>query len=83
MSIEKPRSKSKHIVLTSHPARSGLKPNPIVWGEADPLKAGRDRRYIDQRGSTECDRLPPLVPMVCTALWLWQAGSCSLTIGLT
>jgi GTP cyclohydrolase II len=40
MSIEQPRSKSKHIVLTSHPSRSGLKPNPIVWGEADPLKRG-------------------------------------------
>jgi GTP cyclohydrolase II len=33
-------SKSKHIVLTSHPARFGPKPIPIHWGEADPLKRG-------------------------------------------
>lgn len=33
-------SKSKHIVLTSHPGRSGEKPLPIHWGESDPLKRG-------------------------------------------
>ncbi|HEY9906265.1 MAG TPA: GTP cyclohydrolase II [Thermosynechococcaceae cyanobacterium] len=40
MTIDKPRSKSKHIVLTSHPARSGPRPIEIHWGEADPLKRG-------------------------------------------
>ncbi|MEG4531728.1 GTP cyclohydrolase II [Microcoleus sp. D2_18a_D3] len=33
-------SKPKHIVLTSHPDRSGTKPHPIHWGEIDPLKRG-------------------------------------------
>lgn len=33
-------SKPKHIVLTSHPGRSGAKPISIHWGEIDPLKRG-------------------------------------------
>lgn len=39
--LEEPsKSKSKHIVLTSHPARFGPKPIAIHWGEADPIKRG-------------------------------------------
>lgn len=40
--MEKPKttSKHKHIVLTSHPGKSGQKPVPIQWGESDPLKRG-------------------------------------------
>lgn len=34
------KSKSKHIVLTSHPTRFGPKPIPIHWGAADPLHRG-------------------------------------------
>ncbi len=34
------RSKSKPIVLTSHPRQSGVKPIPIDWGNPDPLKRG-------------------------------------------
>ncbi|MGF1569710.1 MAG: GTP cyclohydrolase II [Nodosilinea sp.] len=37
---EKPSSKRRHIVLTSHPSRSGLKANPIRWGHGDPLQRG-------------------------------------------
>ncbi|MEX0270845.1 GTP cyclohydrolase II [Leptolyngbyaceae cyanobacterium UHCC 1019] len=33
-------TKSKHIVLTSHPNRFGPKPIPIHWGASDPLKRG-------------------------------------------
>jgi hypothetical protein len=33
-------SKPKHIVLTSHPSRFGVKPIPIHWGAADPLERG-------------------------------------------
>jgi GTP cyclohydrolase II len=33
-------TKSKHIVLTSHPTRFGPKPIPIHWGATDPLKRG-------------------------------------------
>lgn len=33
-------SKSKHIVLTSHPARSGGQPPQIHWGEKDARKRG-------------------------------------------
>jgi GTP cyclohydrolase II len=33
-------SKSKHIVLTSHPGRSASKPIPLHWGASDPLKRG-------------------------------------------
>ncbi|WP_198804908.1 GTP cyclohydrolase II [Leptolyngbya sp. BL0902] len=32
--------KRRHIVLTSHPSRSGQRGLPIHWGEADPLKRG-------------------------------------------
>ena len=32
--------KRRHIVLTSHPSRSGLKGAPIDWGDGDPLKRG-------------------------------------------
>lgn len=40
--MEKPKteSKHKHIVLTSHPGRSGQKSVPIHWGESDPIKRG-------------------------------------------
>lgn len=34
------RNKRRHIVLTSHPSRSGQRGLPIHWGEADPLKRG-------------------------------------------
>lgn len=40
MENQKPVSKHKHIVLTSHPGRSGQKPVAIHWGESDPLKRG-------------------------------------------
>jgi len=33
-------TKSKHIVLTSHPTRFGPKPIPIHWGATDPLERG-------------------------------------------
>ncbi|MGJ3250003.1 MAG: GTP cyclohydrolase II [Elainellaceae cyanobacterium] len=33
-------SRSRHIVLTSHPTRFGPKPIPIHWGDADPMKRG-------------------------------------------
>ncbi len=33
-------SKPRHIVLTSHPTRFGLKPTPIQWGAADPIQRG-------------------------------------------
>lgn len=33
-------SKSRHIVLTSHPTRFGQKSLPIHWGAVDPLKRG-------------------------------------------
>lgn len=32
--------KRRHIVLTSHPSRSGLKSAPIRWGDGDPLQRG-------------------------------------------
>ncbi|MBE9159776.1 GTP cyclohydrolase II [Nodosilinea sp. LEGE 06152] len=32
--------KRRHIVLTSHPSRSGLKGAPVRWGEGDPLQRG-------------------------------------------
>ncbi len=35
-----PKGKPRHIVLTSHPSRSGQRGLPIHWGEADPLKRG-------------------------------------------
>jgi len=40
MENQKPVSKQKHIVLTSHPNRSGQNPLPIRWGESDPIKRG-------------------------------------------
>lgn len=41
MESEKPVTKHKHIVLTSHPGRSSSqKPIPIHWGESDPIKRG-------------------------------------------
>ncbi|HAG80341.1 MAG TPA: GTP cyclohydrolase II [Cyanobacteria bacterium UBA12227] len=33
-------SKSKHIVLTSHPGRSGEQPPRIQWGKSDPRQRG-------------------------------------------
>lgn len=33
-------TKHKHIVLTSHPAKSGQKSAPISWGESDPIRRG-------------------------------------------
>ena len=40
--MEQPTSASshKHIVLTSHPGRSGTKPIPIAWGASSPLDRG-------------------------------------------
>ncbi|MEP0946602.1 GTP cyclohydrolase II [Nodosilinea sp. FACHB-141] len=32
--------KRRHIVLTSHSNRSGLKGNPVQWGHGDPLQRG-------------------------------------------
>ena len=32
--------KRRHIVLTSHPSRSGLKGGPVQWGHGDPLQRG-------------------------------------------
>ncbi len=32
--------KRRHIVLTSHSSRSGLKGSPVQWGHGDPLKRG-------------------------------------------
>lgn len=40
MDNPKPASKHKHIVLTSHPGRFGVKPIPIHWGEKDPIARG-------------------------------------------
>jgi GTP cyclohydrolase II len=42
MQLSQPLSKSKpkHIVLTSHPGRSGKQPPRLHWGEIDPLKRG-------------------------------------------
>lgn len=40
MAHEPKSAKSKHIVLTSHPARFGPKPIPIQWGVADPIERG-------------------------------------------
>jgi hypothetical protein len=40
METPKAVSKHKHIVLTSHPGKSGQKPIPINWGESDPIKRG-------------------------------------------
>ncbi len=40
MAIDKNGSKSKHIVLTSHPTQFGLQPLPIHWGAADPIQRG-------------------------------------------
>lgn len=36
--VDAPRR--RHIVLTSHPGRSGLKGTPIHWGDGDPLRRG-------------------------------------------
>ncbi len=38
--MPKPNSVSRHIVLTSHPSRSGAKPIPIEWGAAEPMQRG-------------------------------------------
>ncbi|MBH8551133.1 GTP cyclohydrolase II [Nostocaceae cyanobacterium CENA357] len=38
--MPKPKSVSRHIVLTSHPSRFGPKPIPIKWGAADPMQRG-------------------------------------------
>lgn len=40
MSDQSAGSRSRHIVLTSHPTRFGPKPNPIHWGDPDPLVRG-------------------------------------------
>ncbi len=32
--------KRRHIVLTSHPSRSGLKGGPVQWGHGDPAQRG-------------------------------------------
>jgi GTP cyclohydrolase II len=40
MEQSKSASKHKHIVLTSHPGRSGAKPIPIHWGDKDPVHRG-------------------------------------------
>ncbi len=40
MASDNPVLKSKHIVLTSHPARFGPKPLAIHWGAADPVERG-------------------------------------------
>ncbi|HEY9675212.1 MAG TPA: GTP cyclohydrolase II [Waterburya sp.] len=40
MQDSKTVSKSKHIVLTSHPGRFASKPSSIHWGESDPRKRG-------------------------------------------
>ncbi|MGI2902183.1 GTP cyclohydrolase II [Tolypothrix sp. VBCCA 56010] len=38
--MPKQNSVSRHIVLTSHPSRSGPKPIAINWGAADPMQRG-------------------------------------------
>lgn len=38
--MQEKNGRLKHIVLTSHPGRSGIKSIPINWGETDPLKRG-------------------------------------------
>ncbi|MBW4446889.1 MAG: GTP cyclohydrolase II [Hassallia sp. WJT32-NPBG1] len=38
--MPKQNSVSRHIVLTSHPSRSGPKPTAINWGAADPMQRG-------------------------------------------
>jgi GTP cyclohydrolase II len=38
--MPKQNSVSRHIVLTSHPSRSGPKPIAINWGAADPMERG-------------------------------------------
>ena len=40
MENPKKASSHKHIVLTSHPGKSGKKSVPIHWGESDPIKRG-------------------------------------------
>ncbi len=40
MTMPKQNSVSRHIVLTSHPSRSGPKPTAINWGAADPMQRG-------------------------------------------
>lgn len=40
MTMPKQNSVSRHIVLTSHPSRSGPKPIAINWGAADPMQRG-------------------------------------------
>jgi GTP cyclohydrolase II len=40
MTMPKPNSVSRHIVLTSHPSRFGPKPIPIRWGVIDPMERG-------------------------------------------
>lgn len=37
---EKSKPKVKHIVLTSHPDRTGERSLPILWGDPDPRKRG-------------------------------------------
>ncbi|MCM0590221.1 MAG: GTP cyclohydrolase II [Gloeotrichia echinulata IR180] len=38
--MPKPKSVSRHIVLTSHPSSCGPKPIPIQWGVSDPMQRG-------------------------------------------
>lgn len=40
MTMPKQNSVSRHIVLTSHPSRSGVKPIAINWGATDPMERG-------------------------------------------
>lgn len=40
MTMPKPNSVSRHIVLTSHPSSFGPKPIPIHWGAADAMERG-------------------------------------------
>lgn len=40
MTMPKQNSVSRHIVLTSHPSRSGAKPIGINWGATDPMERG-------------------------------------------
>jgi GTP cyclohydrolase II len=48
--MEKKRVNQKHIVLTSHPGRSGPQPIPIQWGHPDPLQRGPIIATLTQMG---------------------------------
>lgn len=40
MTVNQPKSKSRHIILTSHQSHAGAKVPPIHWGAADPRDRG-------------------------------------------